>query len=183
MRATIKIRARKVADAYRPWLKPGAKVLDVGCGNGVMAEELRKAFRCDITGTDVLEYLAADIAFRKMAREDALPFSGKSFDVAMFIDALHHCDSYGTQERLLKEAGRVARRVLIFELKPTAVARLWDWLANKVHNPSMRIPFNFRTKDEWASLFARLGFTTECVETKASLAYPLTHYAFCLERR
>lgn len=174
---TTKIRGNLIIDSYRQWLKPKSKVLDVGCGNGIISEVLYKHFNLDLTGCDILGYLTRPIKFVQMKSENELPFRNKQFDIVMFNDVLHHIYR-DDQEKLIKEAVRVSKHVLIFELKPTIIGTVSDWAINKIHNWNMRIPFTYRSIDQWCQLFKKLKLTYEIKRVDAPRWYPFSHVGF-----
>ncbi len=90
-------RARReiLASVVRHHVRPGASILDVGCGTGFVLEELRKDY--DVHGID-----DAEIAVR-FCHEKGLdfvergvlgqsPLSRPSFDLIMFLDVIEHID-------------------------------------------------------------------------------------------
>lgn len=81
----------------------GARVLDAGCGEGVLIEELRtKGY--DAIGVD------RNCATAHVLRSDilALPFGAQSFDVVLFLDVIEHLP-FPDQARALEEIHRVLR--------------------------------------------------------------------------
>ena len=91
------------------------KVLDIGCGGGLFAEEFA-ALGCVVTGIDPsVKSLAAarthaaeaglNIDYQH-ARGEALPFSEGTFDIVCCYDVLEHVDDIG---RVIHETGRVLR--------------------------------------------------------------------------
>lgn len=199
MNFTILYRAHRIFAAYQNILKPGMKILDVGCGNGVVGDMIAKKFGVYVAGTDILSYVKTGIPFQKMPAENILPFSNDEFDVAMLNDMLHHMP-YENQIKILKEALRVARTVLIFEVHPTWYAKFTDYLANKIHQPLMRISFTHRTKEEWETLWREMGIEYRYKEiggeetilppqktlgwkTSAFLYRPVLNYCFVLQKK
>ena len=178
---TLAYRSRVVINAYTGWLSPRTKVLDVGCGNAVVSEELKKHFKCTVVGTDILDYRKREVPFKIMTNPKKLPFNDNEFDVCMFNDALHHCDD---QDALLKEAARVAGNMLLFEMEPTITAKIVEVLITQIHNPNMNIPFNIKTKERWESDFKRLNFDFEHRKIKKpSILYPFVNFAFNLKKQ
>lgn len=110
----MRMRGRVVLGALAPFLAPHHKVLDIGCGNGIVSEQIRDRFKCDITGTDVLNYLRTDTPFRRISN-GLIDSSPKEFDVGLFIDALHHIE-FDSQVQALREGLRVCRQILVFEV-------------------------------------------------------------------
>jgi ubiquinone/menaquinone biosynthesis C-methylase UbiE len=88
---------------YLDRLPPGARVLDAGCGEGVIVDEY--AARIAITGVDA-NYASDRVTQGSVT---ALPFPDGSFDYALCLDVLEHL-SYEDQPRALAELYRVLRR-------------------------------------------------------------------------
>ena len=168
MNFTILYRARRILFAYRDILKPTMRVLDVGCGNGVVGDMIAQELGVTVIGTDILGYVTTGLPFVPMPAEHALPFPDGSFDVAMFNDMLHHMP-YENQVRLIREGLRVARAALIFEVKPTRYAQFTDWLMNKIHEPLMRISLTHRTRTEWEALFRGEGWEVASREVREAI--------------
>jgi 2-polyprenyl-6-hydroxyphenyl methylase/3-demethylubiquinone-9 3-methyltransferase len=114
-------------------LQPGATALDVGCGGGLMAEEVtRLGFH--VTGIDpsaasiatARAHAAASglrIEYRQGAGE-ALPFADEMFDLVYCCDVLEHVADPG---RLIAESARVLRRggIYLFDtINRTMASRL-----------------------------------------------------------
>lgn len=110
---------------FKDYIKDGDKVLDLGCGNGRMAE-LFKEKNMDYTGADNSERLI-EIAKKshkgrsRFVVADALnlPFPENHFDKILSVAVLHHIPSEEYRLRFLKEAHRV--------LKPGGLLILTVW--------------------------------------------------------
>jgi SAM-dependent methyltransferase len=92
-------------DAVRGWLDraaAGERVLDAGCGEGVIVEEY--AGRLAIEGID--PNYASDRV--RTASLDALPFPDATFDRALCLDVLEHL-TFEEQPRALAELFRVLK--------------------------------------------------------------------------
>jgi len=176
---TTPIRAKLIANAYKQWIMKNNKVLDIGCGNGVVSILLKDLLSINITGCDRDQYLIREINYKKMIDDSILPFKNKNFDVVMFNDVLHHT-TYNNQIKLILEALRVANKVTIFELKPTLVGKLLDFLINKIHNPRMDIPFTYRESDNWELIFTKNNIHYKKKLVKSPWFYPFSHVAYLL---
>lgn len=179
---TTPLRAHIIAKTYKSWLGKKTKVLDVGCGTGVVGDELSKSLGIKISGCDTDKYIIRKIPFKKMESAKHLPYEPHSFDSVMFNDVLHHTD-YKTQKELIVDSTRLAKSVLVFELKPTFIGRALDFLLNKIHNPNMEIPFTYRKKGEWEKLFRSLNLDFESKKVVSPFFYPFSHIAFRLSKK
>jgi SAM-dependent methyltransferase len=92
-------------EAVRRWLDvlpPATRVLDAGCGEGVLVSEY--ANRLAIEGVDA-NYTSAHV---RPGSVTALPYDDNSFDRALCLDVLEHL-AYEDQQRALSELRRVLR--------------------------------------------------------------------------
>ena len=87
---------------YLDALPPATRVLDAGCGEGILVEEY--AARLDIIGVDA-NYSSERVTHGSVT---ALPLPDASFDRALCLDVLEHL-SYEDQPRALGELFRILR--------------------------------------------------------------------------
>lgn len=135
----------------------GSSVLDVGCGDGSLAALMLET-RADlnITGLEVHKRATTKIPVILFDGEH-IPFGDLSFDIAMFVDVLHHTLDPMV---LLREAARVARRGLVIKdhitegiLAKTRL-RFMDYVGNARHGVSL--PYNYWTEKQWLAAQAEL---------------------------
>jgi SAM-dependent methyltransferase len=110
-------RWQKVADAMRDHyhLKPGDKVLDIGCGKGFLLHDFTLSVPgIEVTGIDISDYAlehAKDEVkpFLHHGNAAELPFDDDSFDLVISINTFHNlrCPDL---DRALREMQRVGRR-------------------------------------------------------------------------
>jgi SAM-dependent methyltransferase len=139
-------------------LKPGQRVLDVGCAKGFLVKDLLGACPgLEVWGLDISHYAlshAEPEASGRLVRGscDALPFAAGSFDLVIGLDVIHNLDRAGVV-RALREFGRVGRgrsyiRVDSYRT-PEERAVFVEWvLTAKFHD----------YPEGWEAVFAEAGF-------------------------
>jgi 2-polyprenyl-3-methyl-5-hydroxy-6-metoxy-1,4-benzoquinol methylase len=155
--AVFKRRVRVLAEHLADEFDGGGSVLDVGCGDGSIAQAIM-AQKPQLTfeGVDVL--LRPHTAIPVQIYDgDHIPFADKSFDWVTIVDVLHHTDE---PDRVLGECARVARRGVVIKdhlregFGAQQTLRLMDWVGNKGHD--VRLPNNYLSKSEWTAVFDRI---------------------------
>lgn len=171
-------RVRILAGYLAALIPPGARVLDVGCGDGTLAKLIaEKLPAISIEGIDVLVRPKTHIPVMPFDGV-TIPFPNDSFDIVMFVDVLHHT---ADPLILLREATRVAKTTLIkdhfrqgFLAGPTL--RLMDWVGNASHG--VALPYNYWTKAQWNVAFDQVGLKTTRRELKLGLYPPPASWLF-----
>lgn len=157
-RGILHRRVNALASAIAPLLPRSARVLDVGCGDGLLAKALldgRPDLR--IEGVDVLVRAGTPIPVREFDGSQ-LPFGDGEFNVAMAVDVFHHADD---AETLMREMKRVARERLVIKdhllhgMPSGVILRAMDWVGNARHG--VRLPFSYWTEAEWTRAWDRCG--------------------------
>lgn len=155
-------RVRVLAAAAARLLPARARVLDVGCGDGLLAATLA-AVRSDLSlvGVEIAPRAGCRIPVTGFNGRD-LPFAYDSFDAVLVVDVLHHIEDPVV---LLREAARVARGVVVLKdhlrtgLGAQLTLRLMDEIANRRHG--IALPFNYLSPAEWDRLFAACALEIE----------------------
>ncbi len=114
-----------LADLCAPYLSPSTRVLEVGCGTGMIYERLvpRLIANEGYTGVDVSERMLAigrrSFPQARLLAGDGygLQFADGAFDVALCFEVLGHLPAISP---LLCELVRVARKTVIFTVWPAA---------------------------------------------------------------
>lgn len=105
--------AKRLIEHYQ--LKPGDKVLDIGCGKGFLLHDLAQALPgLEVAGLDISRYAlnkAMETVRPSLTHGTAakLPYEDDSFDLVISITTLHnlHCDNL---DKALREMQRVGRK-------------------------------------------------------------------------
>jgi len=148
-------RASDVLRKIEPYLYDSSTVLELGSGTCNVAELLRdKGFILTIVDVKDLSFVAG---LRPIICDSkTLPFQDNSFDVATVLDVLHHA---AKPETLVKEARRVAKRVIVMEnISNFVLQRLLFAMVDSLLNMEFMRPQNYRSDNEWQNLFRGLGF-------------------------
>ncbi|HEX3280070.1 MAG TPA: class I SAM-dependent methyltransferase [Pyrinomonadaceae bacterium] len=181
-------RRRKVGRAYDMALEiaraiPNAyEILDVGCGNGYIAQHLAGLLGSYVLGIDVDGQPEAPVNFRRYDGK-RFPAGDRSFEAVLFCYVLHHAQDVAT---ILSELKRVLRDdglVVIYEDIP---ATWWDRLFCEIHNRQWRGrtgKCTFRGDANWREMFEAAGF--EIVQERSlsrwrNLAHPVQRHFFLL---
>jgi SAM-dependent methyltransferase len=173
--------ASNLVEAARPG--PGERVLDVGCGTGIVArlaaERIGPAGA--VVGLDpnpgmraVAARRAPGIAWRDGTAE-ALPFADASFDVVLSQFALmffaDRAAAFREMRRVLRPGGRLAVSVLDSLDRNPAYARVADsygrWAGPEVA-AAMRFPFQLGDHETLPALVAGAGFASAAIARRES---------------
>jgi SAM-dependent methyltransferase len=138
--------ARHLADL----LPHDARVLDIGCGDGLLARRvlhLRPDLR--IEGIDVLVRPSTHIPVTRFDGRH-IPHESGQFDAAVLVDVVHHIED---PMPLLREALRVSRKCLVIKdhtrdgwlAGPTL--RAMDYIGNARHG--VALPHNYWPRAQW----------------------------------
>lgn len=149
--------AQAMVDHYG--LKPGDKILDIGCGKGFQLFEFTRICPgIEVTGIDISEYAIANSKEEirdklHVGSATDLPFEDHSFDFVFSITTLHNLHAYDL-EKALKEMERVGKKnkYLCVESYRTEEEK-----ANLLYWQVTCEAFN--TPEEWDWWFKLTGYT------------------------
>jgi SAM-dependent methyltransferase len=118
-------RRKIIASVLRPYLRPPARIIDVGSGGGAVAQALLEFG--SVTACDIDVRCAASVARRPGMRfaygtAEAIPFADGGFDLATAFDVLEHLDD---DVRALREMARVVRPAGLIAVTVPAYGWLW----------------------------------------------------------
>ncbi|WP_372716031.1 methyltransferase domain-containing protein [Immundisolibacter sp.] len=114
------LKIRTVLEEAAGGSSAGRRLLDVGTGNGQIAQILGQT--CDVISIDPRDQRQAAVGYRYVRAGTALPFAGASFDLAVSNHVIEHLDDAASH---LDELARVVRPGgLVYLATPN---RLWPW--------------------------------------------------------
>ena len=149
--------AKAMVDHYG--LKPGARILDVGCGKGFLLYEFTRVVDdADVHGIDISDYAIEHAKEEvqpnlKVGSATDLPFDTDSFDFVFSINTLHNLYNYDLQ-RAAAEIERVGRGATHISIESYRNER------EKMNLLYWQLTCRaFLTPQEWEWAFAQAGYT------------------------
>lgn len=110
-------------------LKPGEKVLEIGCSNGHITEHIHQQVGCEILGVDYADVAVGQALRRTEDKRETLNFQcvdliqdelpGGDYDVIVAIDSIYFMGDYGTTLRKLNAKLKPGGRMIVaaFQVK------------------------------------------------------------------
>lgn len=149
-------RAKRISEHVLPYIPVRARVIDIGAGTGLLAEEISKKRNIQVTIIDVIDWNTSSLPL-KIFDGEHIPFGSKQFDVAILIDVLHHAED---EEALVKEAVRVAKKVIISEevheeKKREVLANIGDIIQVVLYG--MSVGWHHRSKESWLEFLNKIS--------------------------
>lgn len=155
--------SRRKFKILKPYLLDGEKILDFGCGDLGLSNQIAKNFKkTNIVGVDVilLKKIFNKNKRIKFVRYDGrrLPFKNNSFDTLISFYVLHHCDD---PESIIKECIRVVKkRLIVVESIPhknheLPFMKFFDWFFNVIKFDMTPLPYRFYKLSKWRRIFEK----------------------------
>jgi 2-polyprenyl-3-methyl-5-hydroxy-6-metoxy-1,4-benzoquinol methylase len=178
-------RALTIPIKYIEPLIPEGKIVDVGCGAGIIAMYIaQKNKKRSVTGYDFNKYRIANLnrVIKNNKTFSRLKFYAKDFtkdskiisaDAVLMVDLLHHVDKE-TQLELLKIVKSKLNKggVLIIKeiAKDYSHRNFITWLLDKIITKGDKI--YYRPIKEWIELLNMLGYDIKVMKKIPNLVYP-----------
>jgi ubiquinone/menaquinone biosynthesis C-methylase UbiE len=183
---TVRKETLHTVSLVAPHVAAGASVLDVGCGEGYVLEELAARGAGELFGADVVDIRQEKARPFRLYDGVELPFLDRRFDVVILSFVLHHVPD-DRKRALLREALRVCRGTVVI-VEDTPATRL-DRFLNRLHGDEYRrrikstASYGFLTEGEWRWLFRGMGLEPEARPLSRfcrSILQPFARTAFLL---
>jgi len=150
--------AKKMCLDCEGFIEKGSKILDFGCGSGIVGKAFGDHFKSEVFGIDIKDMRVVDTPF-KIYDGKIIPFPDNYFDVVLSAYVLHHIND---QDSVLKEIRRVAKdKIIIFEDVPNGIIPRF---ISKIHGISFARFFQNNTEkgkflndQGWKKVFNGLG--------------------------
>jgi len=153
-------------DFLEDFIKKEESIIDIGAGGGWISQELQRRKKTQNTLLDVINLNQTNLPLIIYDGKN-IPFDDNTFDTALLICVLHHCqDPY----RVLEEAKRIVKnRIIIIENISTtpfgkialrfkdAIVNIGFCLLVNSLNEITNLPFYFKTTSEWEKTFNKLN--------------------------
>jgi ubiquinone/menaquinone biosynthesis C-methylase UbiE len=185
---TVKKETLQTVSLLAPHLEPGVSVLDIGCGEGYVLDELAARGVVNLQGVDIVDIRRNKSHPFSLYDGATLPFPQRSFDLVILSFVLHHVPNE-KKLVLIEEALRVSRaKVVVVEDTPSTA---FDRVMNRRHGESYRrridstAAFGFLTEGEWRWLFRGMGIEPETRPLSRfcrSILQPFARTAFILRK-
>ena len=149
--------AQKMCRDCQDFIKKGSKILDLGCGSGIIGNTFQDFFQAKVLGVDIKDCRVLPLPFQ-IIDGFHLPFSENSFDVVLINYVLHHSRD---PVALLSEAKRVTRdKIIIYEdLAEGCLSKLVCWFHgisfDKLFGNPVKTSFN--SEKGWEKIFKEIG--------------------------
>ncbi len=160
-------------NVFKKWIAPGSHVLDVGSGDGALADFLQNQNGCEVTCIDVSEVAIERVRSLGLKGsvvdiEKSLPFPDKSFDYVVASEVIEHIPR---SEDLLREMARISKKYVIISIPNTG---FWKYRLGLLvgHFPKQWVMFpyehvRFWTLSDFKKMISDLGFKLEAYEAAA----------------
>jgi ubiquinone/menaquinone biosynthesis C-methylase UbiE len=160
------------------------KMLDLGCGSGIIGHEFAKFFNSELLGLDIIDNRIVPIPFLKLKGDDLSFLKDNSYETVLIAFVLHHCQN---PIELLKEAKRVSKgKIILYEnLSEGLLSRLFCFL----HGISFACLFQknsnrgkFFNDSEWRKILKDLNLEVIHSKRVSSLFNPMKEQLYVLKK-
>jgi 2-polyprenyl-3-methyl-5-hydroxy-6-metoxy-1,4-benzoquinol methylase len=176
--------ARRMCKELKPYISSNAKVLDLGCGSGIVTNQIKDDLKADITGIDIIDLRVEDIPFMLYDGKDLSEIKDNAFDTVLISYVLHHTEN---PKEILKQVKRIAKNnIIIYEdLYERSLGKIYCNIHGKVFNEWVQkndIKAKFFSEKEWEENFKELGLKVIFRKEKPYPLNPVRRMLFVLKK-
>ncbi len=169
---------------FKKYISLGDKVLDLGCGSGIVAKQIEKTFKTKVEGVDIVDMRVVDVSLKIYDGEDLSFISDNEFDVVLISYVLHHT---GDLESILKQARRITKKhIIVYEdLNEGFLGKIYCYFHGRLYDLFFlknSIPAKFYNEQEWNNIFKKLGLKLVYSKDKKYFFNPVKRKMFVLEK-
>jgi 2-polyprenyl-3-methyl-5-hydroxy-6-metoxy-1,4-benzoquinol methylase len=107
----------------KDFIEINSKILDFGCGSGVIGKQFADYFSSKLLGIDIIDNRVEVIDFRQYDGKDVSFLADNSYDTVLVNYVLHHTPN--PIEALKQAASKSKKRIIVYENLPEGIiARL-----------------------------------------------------------
>jgi SAM-dependent methyltransferase len=162
-----------------PYFNTRENILDIGSGNCLLCHELTIR-NYSVTALDVDNFSFVDDINPVIYDGFNIPFADERFSLALLVTVLHHTRN---PERVLSEAMRVAKRIIVIEEIYSNIGDKWlTYFIDSVFNLEfVNHPHSNKTDTAWQDAFKQLGLKLLHVKYSRSI-WVLKRVTYVLEK-
>jgi len=176
-------------DQVEKLIPSSAKVLDLGSGDGLMANFLALSSRKRKVSGIELNKMRVKESYRGLkntsfSRGNIVKSSYKEVDVVLLIHVLHHLSSFDAQEEVIKKISKTLsknKKLIILEIDDKPFLKyIFSFLVDAIVVPILferklfSFDFRYRKKKEWLRLLKEYGFSIVAAK-HVSKGMPFSH--------
>lgn len=127
---------------FKPYINPGDKIADIGCGNGRLYSFLSKIPNISYTGIDnnetLIKFAQKNYSSTHFLVADLLNLPrGVKYDILFSIASLHHIPSQELRNKSVREMNQILKK------DGTAIITVWNLFQKRYRKHIFKSLFNF----------------------------------------
>jgi ubiquinone/menaquinone biosynthesis C-methylase UbiE len=167
-----------VFNSLKTNLKKSDKIINIGCGTCLLDEYLAES-GYNVSSIDIYDGALSEKIVPIVYDGEKIPSKSGEYDIALMLSILHHVPN---QKKLIKEAKRTAKRIIIQE--DIVSGEIFTGM-HSVFDNFINLDFSlqknqYHSIDEWVEIFTKCGLKVKSIDKKKSYLF-LEQATFVLE--